>query len=220
MPVKAKDFIEVEYTGRLKEDNTVFDTTDANVAKENGLPEGKYGPVVVCVGEGQLIKGLDEQLQGKEPGKYTIELPPEKAFGKKDAKLVQMVPASKFKDQKIQPVTGLRISVNGLTGVVRNVTGGRILLDFNHPLAGRDVVYEITIKRTVTDKKEQLEALFKMLLGITDAKISVSGEKAIVELQQQLPEQIAPELQKKIKELVKVDAEFKTAKQEKTEKKE
>ena len=95
--IKKHDFVEVEYTGRLKEDDLLFDTTDVSKAKEAGLYDEKmeYGPVVVCIGEGQLLKGLEEELEGKETGKdYKIELGPEKAFGKKDAKLIRMIPRS------------------------------------------------------------------------------------------------------------------------------
>ncbi len=208
MAIKDKDFIEVEYTGKVKEGGVIFDTTDANVAKENGLPNAKYGPVVICLSQGQMLKGLEEQLVGKEPGKYTIELPVEKAFGKKNAKLIQMIPASKFKDQKINPVPGLQINIDGTICTIIKVTGGRIMVDFNHPLSGKDVVYDIKINKIVTDKKEQLKALFGMLLNIQDATISVEGNKAKIVLKQELPQQIVPELQKKVKELTSLDADI------------
>lgn len=209
MPIKANDFVEIEYTGKLKEDGTIFDTTDADVAKSHELPKANYGPVVVCVGQGQVLKGLEEQLIGKEPGTYTVELVADKAFGKKNAKLIQMVPASKFKAQKIQPVVGLQLNIDGMICTVRQVTGGRVMVDFNHPLAGRDVVYEIKVNKIVTDKKEQLTALLAMLLNIKDSTISLEGNKAKISLKQEMPEQIIPELQKKIKELTGLDADIK-----------
>jgi FKBP-type peptidyl-prolyl cis-trans isomerase 2 len=210
MPIKANDFVEIEYTGRLKDGGLVFDTTHANVAKEQGLPESaRYGPVVVCMGQGQLLKGLEDELAGKEPGSYTIELPADKAFGKKNAKLIQMIPTKKFLDQKIQPVPGLQLNIDGMLCTIRQVTGGRVMVDFNHPLAGKEIVYEVKINRIVTDKKEQLKAVFTMLLNISDAEIAVDNSKAAIALKQKLPEQIIPELQKKIKELTGIDAEIK-----------
>ena len=127
MPVKANDFVELEYTGRLKDSGVVFDTTDEKVAKEHELPKAQYGPVVVVIGQGQLLKGLEEHIIGKEPGNYRIELPAEKAFGKKNAKLIQMIPASKFTQQKIQPVPGLQLNIDGVLCTVRQVTGGRVM---------------------------------------------------------------------------------------------
>ncbi|MEM4240368.1 MAG: peptidylprolyl isomerase [Candidatus Woesearchaeota archaeon] len=208
MPIKANDFVEIEYTGRLKDSGIVFDTTDEKVAKEHELPKAQYGPVVIIIGQGQLLKGLEEQIAGKEPGTYKIELAAEKAFGKKNAKLIQMVPASKFVQQKIQPVPGLRLNIDGMLCTIIQVTGGRVMVDFNHPLAGRDVVYELKVNKVVTDKKEQLKAVFAMLLNLAPEKMEIEGSKAKVEIKQELPKEIVPELQKKIKELTGIDSEI------------
>ncbi|MBW3001538.1 peptidylprolyl isomerase [Candidatus Woesearchaeota archaeon] len=210
MAVKKDDFIEIEYTGRLKEDNAVFDTTIEQVAKDNDVhnPNAEYGPVIICLGEGQIVPGLDEALQGKELGKQTVELPPEKAFGKKDAKLIQMVPLMKFTQHEIKPFPGLQINIDNMLGTVKTVSSGRVLVDFNHPLSGKDLIYEIEIKRVVTDKKEQIDSLLKLLIGVKDAKIEIKDNKAKVELKAQLPPQVAEQLTKKIKDLVKVDVEF------------
>jgi uncharacterized protein (UPF0128 family) len=88
------------------------------------------------------------------------------------------------------------------------------MVDFNHPLAGRDVVYEIKIKAVVTDKKEQLKAVFAMLLNLAPEKMEIEGTKAKIELKQELPKEIVPELQKKVKELTGIDAEISMAKKE------
>ncbi len=207
MAVKKDDFIEIEYTGRLKEDNAVFDTTIEQAAKDGGVhnPNAEYRPVIICLGEGQIVPGLDEALQGKELGKHIVELPPEKAFGKKDAKLIQMIPLMKFTQHEIKPFPGLQINIDNAVGTVKTASSGRVLVDFNHPLSGKELIYEIEIKRVVTDKKEQIDSLLKLLLGIKDAKIEVKDNKAKVELKAQLPPPIAEELKKKIKALVKVD---------------
>jgi len=218
MPIKANDFVEIEYTGKLKDGNIVFDTTDTAVAKAQGLPKSHYGPVVVCIGQGQLLKGLEENMLGKDPGSYTISLTAEQAFGKKNAKLIQMIPTKKFLEQQIQPLPGLRLNIDSMHCTILQVTGGRVMADFNHPLAGKDVVYEVKITKLVTDKKEQLKALFAMFLNISDATITVEGTKAKVVLTQKLPEQIIPELQKKINELTGIDADIELPKEKPAEK--
>lgn len=215
MPIKANDFVEIEYTGRLKDSGVVFDTTDAKIAKEHQLPKAQYGPVVIVIGQGQLLKGLEEQITGKEPGSYKVELAAENAFGKKNAKLIQMIPSSKFVQQKIQPVPGLRLNIDGMLCTILQVTGGRVMVDFNHPLAGKDVVYDVKINRIVTDKKEQLKAVFAMLLNIAPERLEVEGSKAKVGLKEELPKEILPELQKKIKELTGLDADIYVAPKEK-----
>lgn len=212
MPIKDKDFVEIEYTGRIKDGGIIFDTTDATVAKAHDLPKAQYGPVVVCVGQGQLLKGLEAQLVGKDVGKFTVELTAEQAFGKKNAKLIQMIPAKKFLENKIQPVPGLQLNIDGTMCTIRQVTGGRVMTDFNHPLAGKDLAYDVRVLKIVTDKKEQLKALFAMLLNLTPETITVEGGKATVKIKEPLPEPLIPELQKKIKELIGVDADVQAPK--------
>jgi len=209
MPIKKRDFIEVDYTGKLKDSGEVFDTTKESVAKEAGIhnPDAKYRPFVVCVGEQQMIPGLDEFVVGKEPGSYTVELPAEKAFGKKDAKLMRMIPMSQFKKQNIQPVPGLQLNIDDNLGTVRTVTGGRVVVDFNHPLSGKDMIYELTINKIVTDKQRIAESLMRHWLGI-DVPVAVRDGKVVVDLPAKLPEQVVSELQKKVGELAGFDVEF------------
>ena len=70
--IKKGDFIELDYTGRLKDDKIVFDTTVEETAKASNVynDKFKYKPTIICVGEAHLIKGLDDFLIGKNPGKY------------------------------------------------------------------------------------------------------------------------------------------------------
>ncbi len=59
-----RDFVEIEYTGFLKENNLIFDTTNEETAKKANLysKETKYGPKTICIGEGYLIQGLEEDI--------------------------------------------------------------------------------------------------------------------------------------------------------------
>lgn len=208
MPVKKNDFIEITYTGKLKDDGSVFDTTDESTAKENHLyREGaEYFPIIVCVGEKHVLKGLDEFLIGKEPGDYTVELKPEDAFGKKSAKLIQLIPSRKFTEHNIKPAPGMSVNVDGNVGFVKAVSGGRILVDFNHPLSGKELVYEIGIKRVVTDKKEQVQSLLDLILSVRkgEAEIDVKDSSCTVKIKKKLPKEVLGKVEDKIKELVKL----------------
>ena len=213
MPIKKNDFVELEFTGRLKDANEVFDTTNVETAKKAEIFSDKadYSPITICIGEGHILKGIDEFLVGKELGEYKVELPAEKAFGKKNAELIKMIPASKFTEQNIKPVPGLRLNIDNYIGVVRSVTGGRTIVDFNHPLAGRDVVYELKVIKIVTDKKAQLEALLKVLLGVK-APVEVKEKKATITFPSELPEQLKTELGKKLTELTGLEISFEVSK--------
>nr|MBA4405448.1 peptidylprolyl isomerase [Nanoarchaeum sp.] len=167
--INQKDFVEIHYTGRIKLLNKVFDTSDEEVAKSNQIHSKnmKYGPVVICIGEHNVIKGLDSKLESRETGKtYEIEIPAEEGFGKKDPKLMKIVSIALFKKQNMQPYPGLQINADGMIATVRSVNGGRINLDFNHPLAGRDLVYTINVIKKVEDTHEKVKSLiqFNLLL--------------------------------------------------------
>ena len=220
MAVKDKDFVEINFTGKLKETNQVFDTTDPKVAKENNLGEGEFKPMTVCIGQGHLIKGLDLWIKGKEPGKYTdIEIKAEEAYGKKDAKLIRMIPTQQFVKHGIRPEPGLQVNVDNIVGIVRTVTGGRTVVDFNHPLAGKDLVYDIEILRVVEDKKEQVNSLLKLLANL-EGETEIKEGKATIKVTMDVPEEVNKKLQEVIKELVGVEAEFVKEEKKEEEKKE
>lgn len=198
MKVKKGDFIELDFVGRVKETNTIFDLTSEKEAKNNNIynPKQTYKPVVVCIGENEIIKGLDEELTGKEEKKqYTIEIPQEKAFGKKSLKLIKLIPSRAFKQQKIAPFPGLQINIDGIIGIVRAVSGGRIIVDFNHPLAGKNLIYTLTINKIVSDDKEKIKAILR-----TEAKIEIKNSEAKITLD--IPEKLQEILGKRIKKLV------------------
>ena len=158
--IKNHDFVEIDYTGKLL-DGTIFDTTLEKVAQENNISneKAKYKPAIICVGEKQLLPGLDDQLADKEVGKeYTINISAEDAFGKRDIKKMKIIPMNTFREHKMQPQPGLQINVDGEIGVVSRVSGGRVIVNFNHPLAGKEVSYIFTINRKITDVKEKISS--------------------------------------------------------------
>lgn len=213
MALQKGDFIEVDYTGKLKEDNLVFDTTDAEIAKKNEINmRQKFGSQVICLGEKQILEGLENSLIGKDIGKHKISLDAEHSFGKKNAKLIMLVPFSKFVKENIMPQPGLQVEIDGTMGVVRKVGGGRVLVDFNHPLSGKDVVYDVEIKRKVTDAKEQIKGLSNSLFGIEPKEIRVEGKKAEIAFEKELPKEIVAQLVKHFCRVLKLDDVAFTAK--------
>ena len=201
--VKKRDFIEIEYTGKIKEDNIVFDTTDEKVAKENNLHGHDFGPAIICVGEEQVLKGIDKNLEGKDIGEeYEFYISPEDAFGRKNAKLIQLIPTSKFKQQSIQPMPGMQLNIDGMVGTVKTVSGGRTLVDFNHPLAGKELSYKVRINKKITDNKEKLSGYIKLALGTKDFEAAIENGNAKITLKNGIPKEIQEELTEKITELM------------------
>ncbi len=162
MQVKNKDFIELDFTAMTLPDETVFDTTSKNQAVKAGLTTEKvdFKPSIIAIGHKMLIPGLDKALEGKEIGKeYTEEIESEQAFGKRVPTLVKMVSLNQFKNQNIAPQKGMQFNLDGQIATIRAVTGGRVLVDFNNPLAGKKVKYNFKIKRKLENKEDKIKAL-------------------------------------------------------------
>ncbi len=203
--IKKNDFVEIDYTGKIKETNQIFDTTSKEIAQKEKIynPNIKYGPTIICIGQSQIIPGLDEQLESKELNKeYDIEIPPEKAFGKKNPKLLRILSSSSFRKQKINPYPSLQVNIDGFVGTVRTVTSGRIIVDFNHPLAGKNIIYTIKITKLVTDKKSQIESLISFILK--DPKVEIKEDTAQITAKSLPNEKLKEEIVRKIEELTKL----------------
>ncbi len=180
MAIKEGDFVKLSYTGSAN--GIVFDTTDEDAAKTADIhsPTAIYGPVTICVGQKHVITGLDEELVGKDAGaEADVTVPPEKAFGERDPKKVQSYQKSKFKDK---PVRGMRINVEEQgEGVVVDVIGSRVIVDFNAALAGQTLTYHYKIEEIVTDPLEQIRGLIRLYAG-KDMEVTLDDKKATVTL--------------------------------------
>ena len=189
MKVAKGDVVRLHYIGKVKETGEIFDTTYEEVAKEAGIysEKGIYGPVPIAIGAGHVLKGLDEQLEGLEVGKkYIIEVPPEKAFGRRDPRLIKTFTLGQFRRQGIMPFPGLEVEIETesgkkLKGRVLSVSSGRVRVDFNHPLAGKTIVYEVEIVEKIEDPLEKVKALIELRLPMVDlSKVKIEvGEKDV-----------------------------------------
>ncbi len=206
MQIKENDFIELEYTGKIKDGDIVFDTTQKEIAEKAEIlnPRAEYKPVVLCVGQEHILKGIDAALIGKEIGtEYTIELIPEQAFGKKKGELIQLIATGKFKKHGITPMPGLQVNIDNTIGVIKTVTGGRTLVDFNHPCAGKDVVYTLKILRIVSDVQTKVQAMATMLLGEQLVSgVVVKENKAEITTVIKMPDEIEKKMTENIKKCV------------------
>lgn len=157
--VQKNDFVEIEFVGKLKDTNEVFDTNSkAEIEKKKLNFEAK--PYIICVGKGMSIKGLDKDIEGKEVGKeYSAEFKPEDAFGKRNSAMVRIIPLKFFVEQKIMPQKGMQMSLDDAIVKVISVSGGRVVVDFNNPLSGKVVTYTYKIIRKLEDEKEKINSL-------------------------------------------------------------
>jgi len=135
--IKSGDKIKVHYTGTLK-DETVFDKS-----KEDA-------PLEFTVGSGQLIPGFDKAVIGmKVNEEKKIMLKPEEAYGPRDEKLTRKFPLSSL-PENIKPEKGMPLTMTNQNGqqfqvIVTDVTEKEIAVDLNHPLAGKELTFDIKI---------------------------------------------------------------------------
>ena len=151
MTISTGDSVTIAYTGRL-DDGTVFDTTEEAVAEEAGLrdeqPDREFEPLTVEVGAGNLIEGMEQGLLGLESGdSKTITIPPEEAYGEATGDNVQEFDPEEFAAMIGQePAEGMQVRAQGGgTGTVVDVTDEAVSVDFEHPLAGETLTFEIDV---------------------------------------------------------------------------
>jgi peptidylprolyl isomerase len=200
---KKGDFVEIEFVGKIKATGQIFDLTVEEVAKKAGIHQEsvKYKPLVAQLGSGQLIEGFDTELTGKELGaEFEFDVPTERAFGKKNPKMIQLTSLALLRKRGVNPATGMQLNIDGAVATVRSVSGGRVILDFNHPLSGKELHYWVTIKSVITDTKKKAEAVINAL-GVP-AKVSVKDKVLTLKMEQKMPKQVTDVISKEIKKSI------------------
>lgn len=185
MTFQKNDFLEIEFTGRVK-DGGVFDSNvQEELSKLNPNQEAK--PFIFPLGQDMFLKGVEDFLIGKEIGSYEIELSPKDAFGFRDPSLVQMIPLQVFLDHKINPIPGTVLNFDSRFGKVLTVSGGRVMIDFNGPLAGKEVIYAVNVLRKVESIDEKTKSLIDFIFRrnfeyeIQDTKLILKADKEFKE---------------------------------------
>lgn len=201
MNLKKNDFIEIEYTGKIKE-GEVFDTNIKEEAKKLNLNIAPK-PLTICIGQGMILPAIDEFLEGKSMGEYTLNLTPEKAFGNRDKNLIKTFPIGVFKKQKLSPSPGMVFYFDNLVGRITAVSGGRVIVDFNNPLAGKNIEYKIIVKREITTIDEKVKGLFTFFLR-KEPEFKVEDKKVIVESTKE-QQRFIEALKHKFKEILGLD---------------
>lgn len=153
------DFVKIDFIGKL-ESGEIFDLTDEKVAKENNIfnPSIKYKPVTVIIGAGFVVPGLEKALMDMTVGeKKEILVKPEDAFGSRNPELIKTVPEKAFEGKHVVP--GMIVDFGNARGRIQSISSGRARVDFNHPLAGKVLKYQVELKEHIDDQIQQVEAI-------------------------------------------------------------
>ncbi|MGC8651827.1 MAG: FKBP-type peptidyl-prolyl cis-trans isomerase [Candidatus Micrarchaeia archaeon] len=180
MAFKDGDFLEIEYNAWNAVDNSLVLSTDAARAKEAGIynDKAKYGPVLIVLGSKSTIRGLDRELRNMSVGevkKFTFK--PEDAFGERSESLVRIVPLSDFRKRDINPYPGMSVDIDNVPAVVKSVNSGRVVVDANHPYAGRELIYEVKVVRQLSTLEDKIGG-FAKTYDMAPSRIEVEGGTA------------------------------------------
>jgi len=185
--VGEKSLVYIDYSATTKDDGVVFDTTMEAVAKDSGIfrENDRYEPMLVAIGWNWLLAALEEELIGMKVGDFkTVEVPPEKGAGPRDPKKVKMIAKTKLAKHKTRPIKGEQITFGNERGVITAVFGRQVRVDFNSPLAGRTLEFDVTLRSIITDPLEKIQAVVKRRMpGIPDEDFNFSIAKKIVTIE-------------------------------------
>jgi FKBP-type peptidyl-prolyl cis-trans isomerase 2 len=147
MTVQNNDTVRVEYLGTL-DNGAVFDTNIKEEAVKAGFAlRPSYDLLEFKVGAHEVISGFENGVIGmKENETKTIKIPAKDAYGERTDELILTTTADKIGGGNVSVGTEVSSSA-GRTGVVTAVSDGNVTIDFNHPLAGKDLTFRITVKK-------------------------------------------------------------------------
>ncbi len=178
MSIEKGDLVKFEYSAYIKSSGQIVDTTDEEEAKKAGIydPKKSYGPAIITVGENQVLKGVDEMLVGmNENDEKEFDVEPEKGFGQRNEDLVRIIPLKQFRQAGINPVPGQVVNIDNTHAVIKAVNSGRVVTDFNHPLAGVTLKYKVKILKDAKTNDEKVNLVFDKYKVKCSAK--VEGDK-------------------------------------------
>ncbi|MBI2643018.1 MAG: FKBP-type peptidyl-prolyl cis-trans isomerase [Nitrosarchaeum sp.] len=177
MTFNKGSLILIDYTARVKDSEEIFDTTIEEDAKKHSIhePNVKYQPKLVSIGEVSypVLKGLDEALAKTTVGnKLTVEVTPDKGFGERDSGKVRMIPIRKLGEDAEKVSVGDTIEVDNKRGIIRFIGSGRVQIDYNHRYAGKTILYDVNVVKSLDSPHDKVDGILKNRLPLEDSKIT------------------------------------------------
>ncbi len=177
MTFNKGSLILIDYTAKVKDSEEIFDTTIEEDAKKHSIHElnVKYQPKLVSIGEVSypVLKGLDEALAKTTVGnKLTVEVTPDKGFGERDSSKVRMIPIRKLGEDAEKVSVGDTIEVDNKRGIIRFIGSGRVQIDYNHRYAGKTILYDVNVVKSLDSPHDKVDGILKNRLPLEDSKIT------------------------------------------------
>lgn len=206
----------VNYIG--KSNGEIFDLTVQDKAEEEGLhrEDRDYSPIPVLIGEEYVIEGFEDALLDMEVGDETeVEIDSDRAYGARDSDKIETYPEKEFKKQDVNVRVGEEVMIGNQRGKVISKGSGRVKIDFNHPLAGKDLEYWIEVKELVEDDEVKAEHIVNYRVGhggedleFEDGTVKVQKIHSHDDHDHELPEQLLEKIEEEIEEYTDLEVEF------------
>jgi FKBP-type peptidyl-prolyl cis-trans isomerase 2 len=171
------DIIKLQFD-TYTDDSKLVETTDEKKAKDNGIYDehSSYKPIVTILGSGRLLKDLEDDIEKANVGEEKeISLSPEKAFGVRDTNNVRVssyreVERSLIEEEKragrsgkdVFAEPGKMVRIGDKYGKILTVTAGRVVVDFNHPLAGKTIKYSYKVLEKIDGEEKKIAAIIEI----------------------------------------------------------
>ena len=138
---ESGDTVSIQYTGRFEDNSLFYNSEDRE-------------PLLLTVGKGRMVPAFEDAIIGMEPGESkTLKVVASEAYGPYHEELVKPV-SRRALAEGLEPEIGQRLKATRMDGrkfsvIVRNVSDKSVTLDANHPLAGKDLTFEIQLVEIV-----------------------------------------------------------------------
>lgn len=193
MTFNKSSLILIDYVAKVKDTEEVFDTTLEEDAKKYSIHESdvKYQPKLVSIGEISypVLKGLDEALAKTTVGdKLTVEVTPDKGFGERDSKKVRMIPLRKLGEDADKVSIGDTIEIDDKKGIIRFIGSGRVQIDYNHRYAGKTILYDVNVIKSLESEKDKIDGILKNRLPVENSKIefTINEKQATISIPEEI----------------------------------
>jgi peptidylprolyl isomerase len=176
MALEKGSLVLVNYTAKIKDTDEAFDTTIEEDAKKFNIhdPTRTYEPRLISVGDGWVLKGLDEALANANVGEnMNVEVAPDKGFGARDPDKVRMIPLRKLGEKAEEVKVGDAIEIDDKVGIIRFIGSGRVQIDYNHRLAGKTITYALQVLKRLEQDNERITALIKRRIPVDENKLKI-----------------------------------------------
>jgi len=201
MTVEHGDVVEVDYVGRITKTGEIFDLTSEELAGEEVEDAADLTPAQLLIGEHYVLPSLEHHVEEMDVGdEDTVEISAEDAFGERDSDNIRTISRKEFEKYDVDPRRGMPVEVDGQRGKILTASSGRVKVDFNHPLAGKDLTYTVTLLREIEDPAEQVMAVLDYH-SAEDAEVDVEDGEATATIGQDLPDEVIEHLEDELEKI-------------------